>query len=125
VALLLLSAFSPRRAGQPVFVLGTLLYAIGLVTAVICLLNFRDAPPDRPATLGLYRLSRNPQSVGLGLVGLGTCLCVGSWLALLLLAIVARIFHERVLAEEHACLQQYGHSYCQYVERVPRYLTFF
>ena len=28
---------------------------------------------------------------------------------------------DKVLAEDHACLQMYGESYSAYVERVPRY----
>jgi protein-S-isoprenylcysteine O-methyltransferase Ste14 len=31
----------------------------------------------------------------------------------------------RIVAEEKACLQQYGESYRSYMQRVPRYLLFF
>ena len=33
--------------------------------------------------------------------------------------------HYRLLAEEHACLIQYGSSYQEYMDRVPRYFLFF
>lgn len=125
VALVSLISLSPLKVGQPVFYLGAALYVLGVIGVVLAILNFRDAPLDQPAANGLYRFSRNPQSVGLGLVGLGTCIAVGSWLALLLLVVVARIYHKRVWAEEQACLAQYGDSYRQYMERVPRYFLFF
>ena len=32
---------------------------------------------------------------------------------------------DRILAEEEACLAQYGDSYRDYMRRVPRYLVFF
>lgn len=123
LALIILLALSPLRIGHPEYTLGGSLYGIGLLTVVVSIINFRDAPLDRPATNGLYATSRNPQSVGLGLVALGSCLAVGSWLALVLLAVAARIYHERVLAEEAACMVQYGDSYRRYMDGVPRYFA--
>jgi protein-S-isoprenylcysteine O-methyltransferase Ste14 len=53
------------------------------------------------------------------------CIAIGSWLALLIL-IISRFFgHIRTLAEEEACLEQYGDSYRAYMKRVPRYFLFF
>ncbi len=121
ITLIALMTLSPLKIGHPLFIVGGILYVLGLWVVVVGLFNFRDAPPDRPATNGLYRMSRNPQSLGLGLLGLGICLAIGSWLALLLFAAAARIYHQRVLAEEQACLQQYGDSYRRYMESVPRY----
>jgi protein-S-isoprenylcysteine O-methyltransferase Ste14 len=39
--------------------------------------------------------------------------------------VISRLFqHLGILAEEEACLAQYGESYRAYVERVPRYFLF-
>jgi protein-S-isoprenylcysteine O-methyltransferase Ste14 len=124
-ALFLLLVFSPLRIGHAVFVVGTAVFALGLIGVVVALLNFRSAPPGQPATQGLYRVSRNPQSMMLALVFLGVCLTTGSWAALLLLAVVAVCYHFRIRAEERSCLAQYGDAYWDYTARVPRYLPFF
>jgi protein-S-isoprenylcysteine O-methyltransferase Ste14 len=117
--------FSPLKLGEPVFTVGILVFALGLGGWVVALFNFKDTPLDQPTTKGLYRISRNPQYLMLSLLLLGMCIATGSWLAILLLVVAERIHHERILAEEQACLQQYGDAYRRYMERVPRYLLFF
>lgn len=119
-----LLAFSPLRIGHPVFVVGSALFALGMAGLVIALFNFRNAPPGRPATSGLYRSSRNPQWLMLVLVFAGACLAVGSWAALLLFALAALLYHVRILAEERSCLELYGEAYADYLARVPRYVLF-
>ena len=54
--------------------------------------------------------------------GVGISLAIGSWIALLLLVTASLFGRSRILAEERALLEQYGNSYRDYVERVPRYL---
>lgn len=66
--LFVLMAFSPLQMGHPVFVAGSGLYVLGLIGLVIALFNFRHAEPGRPATTGLYRVSRNPQWMTLVMV---------------------------------------------------------
>jgi len=115
---------TPLRVGTGMFAIGVAVFAFGLLSFVIALLNFRDTPPDQPAEIGLYRLSRNPQSVSLIVATVGMCLAIGSWAALLTTAITMVFGHIRILAEEGACLRQYGDSYRAYMQRVPRYLLF-
>jgi protein-S-isoprenylcysteine O-methyltransferase Ste14 len=117
--------FTPLKMGTGVFILGIAVFAIGLLGFVVALLNFRDTPPDQPAELGLYRVSRNPQSVSLIVATVGTCLAIGSWAALLTIAVTMIFGHSRILAEENTCLRQYGDSYRAYMQRVPRYFLFF
>ena len=50
---------------------------------------------------------------------------MGSWIAFLLIAIGIVGAHYKVLAEEKACLQVYGESYRNYMDRVPRYFLLF
>ena len=56
---------------------------------------------------------------------LGTCIEIGSWLALLTL-VVARLFgHSGILAEEEVCFKQYGDAQRAYMEQAPRDFVFF
>jgi protein-S-isoprenylcysteine O-methyltransferase Ste14 len=120
-----LAIFTPLEFNRVIFVLGILVYLVGLVGMVGALLNYRDAPLDQPVTAGLYKISRNPQQVTILIAFLGISLMVGSWLAVIILGIGAVLAHVRVLAEERACLEQYGSSYANYMEEVPRYFLFF
>jgi protein-S-isoprenylcysteine O-methyltransferase Ste14 len=122
---LFLVIFTPLEFGRGAFVLGISLYLIGLVGIVNALLNYKDTPLDQPVTIGLYSISRNPQQVTILMIFLGISLMIGSWLAVILLGIGAVFAHIRVHAEERSCLEQYGASYENYMEEVPRYFVFF
>jgi protein-S-isoprenylcysteine O-methyltransferase Ste14 len=122
---LFLAIFTPLELSRGIFVLGIFIYFIGLAGIIVALLNYKDTPLDQPVTKGLYRISRNPQQVTILMIFLGVSLMTGSWLALILLGISAVFAHVRVLAEERSCLEQYGASYENYMEEVPRYFVFF
>lgn len=117
--------FSPLKIGSPVFIPGIILFVLGLLGFVAALFNFKSASPDQPITSGLYRISRNPQQVMFYVCFIGVCIAIGSWLALFVQIISAVFLHARILAEEKACIKQYGDSYLGYMERVPRYFLFF
>jgi protein-S-isoprenylcysteine O-methyltransferase Ste14 len=125
VAVLVLVILTPLKVGRGVLVVGMVLYILGLAGFIVALINFRDAPADQPATLGLYGLSRNPQQVSLLLASLGMALMIGSWFVVLFLLVGTVSTHRRFLAEERACLAQYGESYQRYMEQVPRYFKLF
>lgn len=113
--------FLPLKAGTAVFWMGLLLHAAALVLFIVALINFRKTPLDHPVTQGVYRFSRNPQMAGLLLAFMGTAVAVGSWLMLILVILMSIGAHTRILAEERACLKQYGESYQAYMDTVPRY----
>jgi protein-S-isoprenylcysteine O-methyltransferase Ste14 len=125
LACLVLIVFTPLKLASSVFVVGMVLYAVGLVGLVLAMLNFRDTPPGQPAAGGLYRISRHPQIVSLFVLFLGICVAIGSWAAVFLLVVSRLLQHFSLLAEEEACLQRYGQSYRDYMARVPRYFLFF
>jgi len=121
VAFFVLIIFTPLKIGTYVFILGIILYALGLAGFIVALFNFKNAPLDQPVTGGLYRISRHPEQL-MFFSFFGICVAIGSWLALFIQMISSLFLHSRILAEEKACLERYGDSYRAYMKRVPRYL---
>jgi len=117
--------FTPLKLGSGVFILGLVVFAVGLAGFVTALFNFKHAPLDQPVTGGLYRISRHPQQLMFFVAFLGICVAIGSWLALFLQLLSSLFLHTRILAEEQACLERYGDSYRDYMKRIPRYFLFF
>ena len=105
--------------------IGTLLIALGLIGLIKALFDYKNTPLDEPVTRGLYRVSRHPQIVMASAVLLGACIAIGSWPALVMLAVARLLSHLGIVAEEEICLQQYGDAYRAYLKRVPRYFVFF
>ena len=118
---IVLTILTPLRVGSTDFILGVVLFAIGLTGFTIALLNFKNTPLNQPITKGLYSMSRHPQALMLLVAGVGISLAIGSWIALLLLVTASLFGRSRILAEERTLLEQYGDSYRDYMERVPRY----
>ncbi len=116
----LLDAVKPwgfRLAG-----LGLLLFVLGVIQIYGAKLFLR-----REVTGGLYRISRHPQYAALALLGFGVLLIWPRFLVLL--SFVTMLFLYFLLArwEEQLCLEKYGESYREYMQRVglfgPRWLT--
>ena len=119
---LVLNIFTPLKIGANIFIPGIILFVLGLVGFIIALSNFKNMPPNQPATKGLYKISRHPQILMLFILSFGICIAIASWLALLILIISKFFGHFRTLAEEETCLDLYGDSYRNYMKRIPRYL---
>ncbi|NQE52680.1 hypothetical protein C5S29_03735 [ANME-1 cluster archaeon GoMg3.2] len=115
---LVLIIFTTLKIGSNVFIIGTILYTLGLAGLIIGLFNFKNTPLDQPVTRGLYRISRHPQVLMLFVLFFGICIAIGSWLALFILIISKLFLHFGILGEEKACLEQYGDSYRAYMKRV-------
>lgn len=116
---------TPLKIGTDVFLAGMLLYSLGAALMVAALITFQNTPMGQPVSGGIYRLSRNPQWVALALVMLGIAIAIGSWSVTLLTAAIIMFGHFRILAEEQACLDQYGEPYRVYTQRAPRYFLIF
>jgi protein-S-isoprenylcysteine O-methyltransferase Ste14 len=86
------------------------------------MINFKNTPQDTLVKSGLYKISRHPQIVSLFLLFTGMSLAIGSWIALLALLMSRILQHYSIIAEEEACIHQYGDSYRSYMKQVPRYL---
>ncbi len=125
LACLVLIILTPLKTHTVVFIIGLVLYAIGLGGLVMSMFNFKDTPPDQPVTKGIYKISRHPQIVSLFVIFVGICLAIGSWAALLALALSRLLQHFSILAEEEVCKERYGDSYRAFMKQVPRYFLFF
>lgn len=115
---------TPLISGWELF-LGLIIFIIGDIGLIIAFINFKNTPLDEPVVKGFYKISRHPQEVALSIAMLGIVIAVGSGIALILFLVSRIPFHFRILAEEEACLQQYGESYKEYMKQVPRYFLFF
>ena len=115
----------PLKTGTVAFMIGISIYSLGLIGFVIALLNYRNTPVDQPVTHGLYKISRHPQQLTITLSFLGISIAIGSWLAFAFIILGIIGAHYKILAEEKACLEQYGESYKHYMEHIPRYFLFF
>ncbi len=121
---IVLIVLSPLKLGSSVFVVGLVLVMLGLTGLVKAMFDFRNAPPDQPATQGIYRITRHPQILASSLVILGCTIAIGSWFAMLFLLLSRLLLHANLLAEEDICLAVYGETYREYMQRAPRYLLF-
>jgi protein-S-isoprenylcysteine O-methyltransferase Ste14 len=124
IAYILLMIFTPIRIDNPVFLVGTTVYFIGFAFEMSALYYFRKTTVGQPVVKGPYRISRNPQWLGLFLVLLGSAISAGIWLYIGMVVIAGIIYHKQILDEETACIKKYGESYREYMERVPRYFLF-
>lgn len=116
---------TPLTIGSIEFLIGIVLFAFGMIAEVIAVINFRMTPLNEPVTRGLYKISRNPQETMLSIAFFGICFAVGSWFLIIFFGI-SRIFnHFQILAQEQACLNEYGEAYQDYMKKVPRYFLFF
>jgi protein-S-isoprenylcysteine O-methyltransferase Ste14 len=102
--------------------LGLLVFLLGVVQIYGAKLFRR-----REVTGGLYRISRHPQYLALAILGFGVLLIWPRFLVLF--SFVTMLFLYLLLArwEEQQCLEKYGDSYREYMERVgfvgPAWLT--
>nr|NIO37398.1 DUF1295 domain-containing protein [Candidatus Bathyarchaeota archaeon] len=81
-----------------------------------------QAPLGKPATKGVYTISRNPMYFSMFLIFVGIGLASASWLFLLLAIFWIAVVDRGVVAEERLCLETYGDSYREYMKKTPRWI---
>ncbi len=122
---IILIILSPLKFGSIESIIGLIIFLIGITGLVISIINFKNAPFDKPITKGLYKVSRNPQIVTVYIIILGYTLLIGSWLSMIILIFSFLGQHFSLLGEERRLTKQYGDSYLEYKKKVPRYFLFF
>ncbi len=110
---------------------GAALFVLGGVIAVTAIRQFRRAgtnfkthePSTAIVTGGLYRYSRNPIYVALGLAYLGIAVAVdGLWAAALLVPTLAVVRYGVIAREERYLEGKFGDEYLRYKASVRRWL---
>jgi len=124
MAYIVMMIFTPLHINNPIFFVGAVIYAIGYIFEMSALHYFRITPLKQPVVGGPYRISRNPQWLGLFFVLLGSAIVTRIWLYIGMVIIVGFIYHIQILDEEAACIEKYGDSYREYKKRIPRYFLF-
>lgn len=102
-----------KLAGWTVYLGGLIILALGLISY---------CQQEGLKTGGIYRYSRNPLCVGYLFLYLGTALLISSWFHLLLTIVYQTAVHGLILSEERWCMREYGASYQEYSNSVPRYI---
>ncbi len=111
-----------ERLPAYVFVLGLIVYTLGLTLLTVSVVNFAFPSDDGVNRTGLYGLSRNPMYVAYFVFFIGCALMTQSLILLAFVLIFQIAAHWIILSEERWCVQQFGEPYRQYMRRVRRYL---
>ena len=112
--------------------LGLVVLGTGVVGLLWCVRDFYVAgegtlapwaPPRHLVIVGLYRYSRNPMYISVGLVLLGWAISFGAPALYFYALLVVTAFHLRVVRVEEPWLaRKHGSEWQQYASRVPRWL---
>jgi len=116
------SVFLPLKLGTVWFYAGLLVYLLGMIFTMVAGTSLDNTPMDRPATEGLYRISRNPIYLGTFLIFIGIGIACASWLFLLLIAVFIGLYGILIPPEERWCLEKYGDAYREYMNSTPRWI---
>jgi protein-S-isoprenylcysteine O-methyltransferase Ste14 len=116
------SFFLPLKLDTAWLYLGLLVFLFGMIFVIVAGTNFMNTPPDKPATEGVYRISRNPIYLGTFLIFVGIGIACASWLVLLLITISIILQNITIDAEERWCLEEYGDAYQEYMDRTPKWV---
>ncbi len=122
LASIIYSFFLPLKLGTAWLYIGLFVYLFGMIFTIVAGTNLVNTPLDRPATKGLYRISRNPIYLGTFLIFTGTGIACASWLILLLAVIWIILCDILVIPEERWCLEKYGDAYREYMNRTPKWM---
>ncbi len=114
--------FLPLKLGTAALYAGLSIYAVGLITAALVIINRAKTTGGETVTRGLYRYSRHPMYLAAFIALLGICMATASWICLAFSAAIIILIHLQVLSEERYCLERYGDPYREYMNRVPRWI---
>ena len=116
------SVFLPLKLGTVWFYAGLSIYLFGMIFAIIAGTSLDATPLDKPATKGLYRISRNPIYLGTSFIFIGIGIACASWLFLLLIGVFIVLYDILIPPEERWCLEKYGDAYREYMNRTPKWI---
>ncbi len=118
----LYSVFLPLKLGSTWFYVGCFIYVLGTFFLIGANVAFATTPVDKPVTKGVYRISRHPMNLGFFLILVGTGIACTSWVLLLCGGIFILLMRFWLPSEERWCLQLYGDTYQEYLNKTPRWI---
>ena len=122
LALIIYSIFLPIKLWTAWFYTGLVIYLPGIIFITMFLGNVAATPSGEPFTSGAYRYSRHPMYIGMIVQFAGIAIASVSWLFLLITLAMLVVMCSMVTIEERSCLQKFGDSYREYMERTPRWI---
>ncbi|MGD9143696.1 MAG: methyltransferase [Dehalococcoidia bacterium] len=116
------SIFLPLKLGTTWFYVGLPICLLGFALLLIAYLYFAAAPPGKPLTRGLHRYSRHPVYLTQIIFFIGIGITTASWVFLVftLLRTISSLM--LVIPEERYCIDTYGGTYREYINKTPRWL---
>ncbi len=122
IVLIIYSIVLPLQLNTTWFYIGSIIFAIGIIFGFAAMINFALAQMNKPVTKGVYSVSRNPMYFSMFVIFVSVSLACASWLFLLLTVIWFILLDRIVVAEERLCLEMYGDSYREYLNRTSRWI---
>ena len=122
LGLFVYSVFLPLQLRTAWFYVGLAMCVLGMVTWTIAIVNIADIPLGEPWNKGLYRYSRHPIYFSSFLILIGAGIASASWVFLVFSIVYVILIAIFVSTEEHFCLEKFGNSYREYMNRTPRWI---
>jgi protein-S-isoprenylcysteine O-methyltransferase Ste14 len=116
------SILLPFKLGTIWFYVGLTIFLLGLVVLTVASVNFTVTPMNKPITRGMYRYSRHPLYLASLLIYLSVSIASASWVFLLFFIVQLVSMRIAAVEEERYCLEKYGDSYREYMNRTPRWI---
>jgi protein-S-isoprenylcysteine O-methyltransferase Ste14 len=80
LATIIYSAFLPLKLSTGWLYSGLFVYSLGMIFGFIAMISFAIVPLNRPATKGVYSISRNPMYFSVFLMFVGISVACAFWL---------------------------------------------
>ena len=122
LVLLLYSVFLPLKLETAWLYIGLAIYLVGTVFLTMFFASVAATPLGKPFTKGIYRYSRNPMYAGMLFQFIAIGIATASWLFLLITLAMIVLMWMLVIVEESSCLEKFGDSYRDYMNRTPRWI---
>ena len=116
------SILLPFKLGTIWFYVGLTIFLLGLVVLTVASVNFTMTPMNKPITRGMYCYSRHPLYLASLLIYLSVGIASASWVFLLVFIVQLVSMNIAAVEEERYCLEKYGDSYREYMNRTPRWI---
>jgi len=120
--LFIYSIFLPLQLGTIWFYTGLALCVLGVIASTIAIVNIANIPLGEPWTKGLYRYSRHPMTLAAFFILISAGIASASWVFLVFSIVLIALWAILVIAEERFCLEKYGDTYREYMNRTPRWI---